>query len=103
MDTVASGFGADVDYRIALAGSARVEDLVFAHQAHGECIYQRIAGVARLELRFATQVGYAETVAVRSNAADYAFEDGVVAVDFSLCRHCCISCRHGSLLPNALA
>ena len=78
VDAVASGLGANVDHRIAFAGGARVEDFVFAHQSHGECVHQRIAGVARLELRLAAQVGHAEAIAVGSDAADHAFEDGVV-------------------------
>ena len=52
-------------------------------QAEGKCIYQRIARVARLEFRLAAEVGDAEAVAVRGNATDYAFQDGVIFVDFA--------------------
>ena len=80
VDAVASRLGANVDHRIALAGGAGIEDLVFANQAQGKRVHQRIAGVARLELGFAAQVGHAEAVAVRGDAAHHAFEDRVIAV-----------------------
>ena len=54
VNSIAPGFGADVNHWIAFAGSSRVENLVLAHQAESERIYQRIAGIARLELCLAT-------------------------------------------------
>src|SRR6185437_12378125 len=80
VNAVAAGLGADVNHRIALAGRARVEDLVFAHQAEREGIYQRITGVAFLEFCLAAQIGNAKTVPVRCNAADHSLENGVVLV-----------------------
>src|SRR4030088_3283145 len=82
MDAIPSGLRADIDHRIALAGSTRVENLIFSNQAQRKRVHQRIARVARLELCLATKVGHAEAVAIGSNACDNAFENGVVAVDF---------------------
>ncbi len=96
VDAVAPRLCADVDHRIAFAGGARVKDFVFAHQAHGECIYQRVARVAGLEFSFAAEVGDSEAVAVGGYAADYAFEDGVIAVDVFLgCDGLCGDSRGG--------
>src|SRR5208282_4131372 len=86
VDAVASGLGADINYGIPLARRASVKDLVAAHQAESEGIHQRIAGVAGLELHLAAKVGDAETIAVRSDAADHAFHDGMILVDFRLRR-----------------
>jgi hypothetical protein len=78
VDAVAAGLGADVDHRVARAAGLAVEDLVDADHAEGEGVHQRIAAVAGLELGFAAQVGHAEAVAVAGDAADHAFDDGVV-------------------------
>ena len=64
MDAIATGFCANVNYWVALAGSFRVEDLIFADQTESKGIHQRIAGVAGLELGFAAEIGNSETVAV---------------------------------------
>ena len=84
MNAVASGLGADVNHGIAFARGLRVEDLVLADQAESKRIHQRIAGVAGLELRLAAEVGDAETVSVRGDAADHAFQDGVILVESRL-------------------
>src|SRR5271168_3235487 len=81
VDAVASGFRADINYGIALPGCASVKNLVAANQAQSERVDQRIAGVARLELHFAAEVGDAETISVGRYAGDYALHDGVVLVD----------------------
>ena len=83
MDAVAAGFGADIDDGIARAAGLGVEDLVFADQAEGEGVHQRIAAVAGLEFGFAAEVGHAKTVAVAGDAADHAFDDGVILVNSS--------------------
>src|SRR6202035_1481377 len=70
-------------------GGAGVENLVFANQAHGESVHQRIARVARFKLRFASKVGNAKAVAVRSHTAHDSFEDGVVSADLD-CSHTAI-------------
>src|ERR1039458_6057157 len=85
VDTIASGLGAHINYGIALARCASVKNLVAADQAESERVHQRIAGVAGLELHFATEVGYAEAVTVRSDATDHAFHDGMILVDLRLC------------------
>ena len=83
VNAVASGFRADVDHRIAVARSLGIENLVAPDQAQSERVHQRIAGVARLELGLAAEVGHAETVAVRSDAADHAFQHGVILVNLA--------------------
>src|SRR5271157_1303680 len=81
VDAVAAGLGADVDDWVARAAGFGVEDFVLADQAEGEGVDQRVAAVAGLELGFAAQIGHAETVAVGGDAADHAFDNGVVAGD----------------------
>ena len=80
VDAVAAGFCADIDDGVAGAGGLAVEDFVDADQAEGEGVDQRIAAVAGFELGFAAEVGHAEAVAVAGDAADHAFDDGVVLV-----------------------
>ena len=80
VDAVAAGLGADIDDGVAGAAGLGVEDFVFADQAEREGVDERIAAVAGLELGFAAEVGHAETVAVAGDAADHAFEDGVILV-----------------------
>ena len=81
VDAVAAGLCADVDDRVARAGGLAVKDFVLADQAQGEGVHQRVAAVAGLELGFAAQVGHAKAVAVAGDAADHAFDDGVVSGD----------------------
>ena len=81
MDAVAPGLGADIDDGIADAGGLRVEDLVATDEAEGKSVHQRVTVVAGLELYLAAEVGYSEAIAVAGDSADYAFENGVVAVD----------------------
>ena len=81
VDAVAPGFRSDVNDRIAFAGGLGVENLVSPDQAQSERIHQRIAGVAGLELGLAAQVGHAKTVAVGGDAADHAFQDGMILVN----------------------
>ena len=83
MDAVAAGFGTYIYDGVSGAAGFAVEDFVFADQAESEGVDQRVAAVAGLELGFAAEVGHAETVAVAGDAADYAFDDGVVFVDES--------------------
>src|SRR5258708_18866056 len=84
VDAVTSGLGADIDHGIAFAGGARVKDFIFADEAHRECIHQRIARVARLELRLPAEVRHAEAISIGSDPADHAFEDVATAVDVFL-------------------
>ena len=81
MNAVAAGFGAYINDRIARAAGLGVEDFVFANKAESECVHQRIAAVAGLEFGFAAEVGHAKAVAVAGDAADDAFDDGVILVD----------------------
>ena len=78
VDAVTAGFCADVDDGVAGAARLSVKDFVDFDQAEGEGVDQGVAGVTGLELGFAAEVGDAETVAVAGNAADYAFDDGVI-------------------------
>ena len=82
MDAVAPGLGADVNDRIAFAGGTSIENLVAADESQGEGVYQGIIRVATLEFGFSAEVRDAEAVAVRSDAAYYAFEKGMILVDF---------------------
>ena len=81
MNAVAAGFGADVDDGIAGSGGLGVKDFVFADQTEGEGVDQRVAAVTGLEFGFAAQVGDAEAIGVGGDAADYAFDDGVVSAN----------------------
>ena len=78
VDAVAAGFCADVDDGVAGAAGFAVEDFVFADEAEGEGVDERVAAVAGLELGFSAEVGHAEAVAVTGNAGDDALDDGVV-------------------------
>ena len=96
VDTVPASLRADIDHRIAFACCAGVENFILADQPHGEGIHEWITGVAGLELRLAPQVGHAEAVAVRGDAADHSFENGVIAMDLGLCcRSLCADSRFG--------
>ena len=75
------GLCADVNHRVAFAGRLRVENLVSPDQAQRERIHQRIARVAGLKLGLAAEVGHAKAVAVGGDAADHAFDDGVILVE----------------------
>ena len=86
VNAVAAGFRADVNHRIAFARRLGVENLVAPDQSQSESIDQRIAGVAGLELGFAAQVGHAKTISVGGDAADHAFEHGLVLVDSAVWR-----------------
>ena len=81
VDAVAAGLGAYIDDGVAGAAGLGVEDFVLADQAQREGVDQRIAAVAGLELGFAAEIGHAEAVAVAGDAADHAFDDGVILVD----------------------
>jgi len=85
VNAVASGLGPDIDHRVALAGRARIENLIFAHQAERERVHQRIARVARLKFRLAAEIRHAEAVSVGGDSADHAFENGVILVEFGPC------------------
>src|SRR6266567_2485776 len=84
MNAVAHRLRPYINNPIAFARRLRVKDLVLAHQPERERVHQRIARVARLELCLPADVGDAEAVSVRSDAADYSFQDGMVAADISL-------------------
>src|SRR5262249_49703386 len=86
MNSVASGPCANINYRVALSRSARIKDLIFAHQSQRKRIHQRIAGVARLKFGFSAQIGDTKAISVAGNSADDAFEDGVVLFYLGLCR-----------------
>ncbi len=84
VNAVAAGLGADIDHRIAFAGGLGVEDLVAAHQSQRKRVDQRISRVAAFELHLAADVGHAEAVSVRRDAAHHAFHHGVVLVQRGL-------------------
>src|SRR5208337_4479044 len=84
MNAVASGFGADINYGIALSRSPSIKNLVAADQSKSERVHQRVAGVTRLKLHLAAQVRDSETVAVRSHARDDALHYRMVLVNFRL-------------------
>ena len=90
VNAVAAGLCAHIDDRVAGAGGLGVEDFVFADEAESEGVDQRIAAVAGLEFGFAAEVGHAEAVAVAGDAADDAFEDGVILVMSSRLFTCCV-------------
>ena len=81
VNAVASGFRSDVNHRIAFARSFGVEDLIAPDQTQRECIDQRIAGVAGLELGLAAQVGHAKTISIGGDSADHALEDRLILVN----------------------
>ena len=78
MDAVAPSLGAHVEDWIALAGGARVENLIATNEAECEGIHKRVIRVAAFEFGFAAEVGHAEAVAVGGDPGDHTFEDGVV-------------------------
>ena len=84
VNSVTASFRADVNYGIAFARSLRIKDLVFADESECEGIHQRITRVAGLDLGFAAEIGDSKAVAIRRNAADHAFKNGVVAMDVFL-------------------
>ena len=84
VDAVAPGLRADVNHGIAFARSLGIENLIAPDESQSERIHQRIAGVARLEFGLAAEVGHAKAVSIRSDAADHAFQDGMILVDVLL-------------------
>ena len=84
VNAVAPGFRAHVNHGIAFARGLGIENLVAPDQSQSERIDQRIAGVARLELGLAAQVGDAKTIAIRSDPADHAFKHGMILVNVLL-------------------
>ncbi len=81
VNAVAPGFRSDVNDRIAFARRFGVEDLVAPDQSQSKRIHQRIAGVARLELGLAAEVGDAKTISIRGDPADHALKHGLVLVN----------------------
>ena len=75
VDAVATGFSSHVNHRVAHAGSARVEHLVFPADAQCKHVDQRIGRVAFFENTFAANSGNAETVAVVGNPPDHAIHN----------------------------
>src|SRR6202035_4984834 len=84
MNAVASGFRSHVNHRIAFAGGLGVKDLIASHESESKGIHQRIRRVASFEFGFATEVGYAKAVSVRSNAADHAFDQCMILVNLGV-------------------
>ena len=72
MDTVAPGFGADINHRVALARCGGIKNLVLARHAHAHGIDQNVAIVAGVEIGLAAHRGYPETVAIAANAGHHA-------------------------------
>ncbi len=80
VNAVAPGFCSDVNYRIADAGGAAVEDFVVSKNTQREDVDQRIAVIAGLKDAFAANGGDAETIAVMRDATDDAFENSAIAI-----------------------
>src|SRR5262249_42758256 len=78
VNTVAPGFRADVDHRIADAGRAAIKDLVFFEDAECKGVHQRVLRVTIGKVDFAADGRDTETVSVERNAADHAFENAFV-------------------------
>src|SRR5438309_1578721 len=68
MNSIASGFGADVQDGIADARSFAKEDLIPAHQSKRERVDQRIQRVCVIERNFTADGRYPERVSVMRDA-----------------------------------
>ena len=83
MDSVASGFRADVNHGIARAAvRLREKKFVRGGDAERQRVDQRIIRVARLESDFAAHGRHAETISVKADAANHAIENVAIARDF---------------------
>ena len=82
MNSVASCFRAHVNHRIADAARAREKKFLAARNSERERVDQRIIRIARLENHFAAHGGHAETISVKSDAANHAVENVPVARNF---------------------
>ena len=68
-ESIAPGFRANVNHRIAYAGGFAVENFVMLENAQREDIHQRVALIALLEHAFAAHSGHTETVPIMGDAA----------------------------------
>ena len=82
VDAVATGFSSHVNHRVAHAGSACVEHLVFPADAQGKHIDQRIGRVTLFENTFAANRGNAETVAVVGNSPNHSIHNSRIVGGF---------------------
>ncbi len=82
VNSVASRFRADVNHRIARAAVLSRKIILRAGDAQRQRVHQRIIRVARLEHDFAAHCRHAETISVKSDAANHAIQNVPVARDF---------------------
>ena len=75
VDAVATGFGADVDHRIADAGGGAEEDAVLGRDPDGHRVDQRVAVIGGVEVDLAADGRDADAVAVAADAANHAVHD----------------------------
>src|SRR5205807_5862611 len=68
VNPIATSFCADVQHRIAHAGSFAKEDLILSHQAQRERIDERIQGVGVIEGDFASDGRHTKRISVMSDA-----------------------------------
>ena len=68
VDAIAAGLGSDIEDGISNPCRFCIKDLVFADEAEGEGVEERVSGVAGLETGFSAKVGDAEAVAVAGDA-----------------------------------
>ncbi len=70
MDTVAPGFGPDIDDRVSRPGRGRIEDPVGAGEPDAHRVDQDIAIVRRVELALAADRRHADAIAVAADPGD---------------------------------
>ena len=79
--TIATRLGADVKNRIAAAFCCAARDLFVAQYAEAKHVYQGIAFEAFVEINFAPDGRYADTVAIVRDPGDDAGEEPLVSGD----------------------
>ena len=100
VNTVAAGFRADIDDRIADAVRAAVEDFVFFENAQREGIDERVLRIAIREIDFAADGRHAEAVSVKCDAADHAFHESVCSAACAADRIAGCSWRRSAARPS---
>src|SRR6185437_10592200 len=78
MNAVAASFRSNIDDGISNALGLCEKDFLFARDAEGQRVDQRILRVARLEANFAADGRDAETISVMRDAANHAIENAAI-------------------------
>ena len=78
MNSVTTGFCADINDGITDTFSLGEKNFFLASNAESQRVDERILRVTRFEADFASHCGNTEAVAVVGDAADYAIEDAAV-------------------------